>query len=356
MHKPWRALIVTTILVTACDPAPTRAEPHGEFTITEVAAGRGDSVEVGRPDFVRSGPNGQLYIASQFLSGLVMVLDSNARLVRTIGGHGPGPGEFEAVAMLYPKADSVVIGDRRGSVMLFGPAGAYVRTLPVTITATSAVLRLRGDTLLVPEPAINKSGASVPMQLLAPGGDTTRLIGPEERSFARGAESRRYRIVAPSDDSTFWAAPLDRYRVERWHMNGKLLQSFDETRSWFPQLEQGWDGSNAKPYPTRVLQLHQDHDGHLFVLIERANPDFKPTGIQPARESGKSEPLTSRLRYLEQVIEVLYAATGELLETIGITGTYLLNFVDDGRLVGLRANADGGELPVIFTLSHGISR
>lgn len=345
-------VIAVSMLVVACRRTPSTIGTATSFSLTEIAIGAGDSVEVGRPDFVRSGPNGLVYVASQYMSGLVMVLDSNARFVRTMGRRGPGPGEFQAVSMMYPKADSLVIGDRRGSVSLFGPDGSYFRTLPVTITSTSQVLCLRGDTLLVPEPVMTEARFGYPMQIVSPNGDTAKSIGTEDRSFDRRFVTQLYRKVAPIDDSTFWVARLDQYHLERWHMNGTLLQTIDQQRSWFPRLQADWDGTNAKPYPTMTRQLHEDHDGHLLVLIERANPDFKPTGVRPSQEgSGKAESLTSRLRYLEQVIEVLDASTGTLLGTIVSHGTYLLNFVDDGRLIGIRSNEDGSEFPVILRVS-----
>jgi hypothetical protein len=98
--------------------------------------------------------------------------------------------------------------------------------------------------------------------------------------------------------------------------------------------------------------VHDDRSGHLFVLLERARADWSPEEQEHTHgESSVPNSLVGQMRFFEHVIEVLDAATGELLATLSAGDTYLMNFVDDGRVVGIHSGPGGEEWPVIFRVS-----
>lgn len=333
----------------ACQPA---APSQSRFQLQLIATAAADSVDFGSPRLARSGPHGLIYVASQHISRLPMILDSTGTLLRTIGRLGEGPGEFPSVSILYPVAYSLVVGGPNGGASLFSPEGAFVRSLRTRLLSTGHVLRLRGDTMVVPEPAMSGTRFGLPLQLIAPTGDTVRSFGSEDRSFNPRLQTRLYRTIAPATDSTLWVARLDQYVIERWHMNGTLLQTITGDRSWFPPMERDWDGTGSRRYQTSIAKIHADDDGHLFVLIARARPDFESTGTTGNRESTEPVVLMDRLAYLEHVIEVLDARTGLLLDTIEHRGDYLLSFLDDGRVFAMAPGADGREMPRTYRIQH----
>jgi hypothetical protein len=294
-----------------------------------------------------------LYIASQRLSGLAMVIDSSANFVRTLGSPGEGPGEFRYVSQLYPKGDSVVVGDLRGAAALFGPDGQFIRAFGSPINVIGQVLLLRGDTLLVPASIMNEERFGLPLHLMAPSGDTTLSFGAEDRSINPRLTIAGYRVVAPQTDSTFWVGRIERYVLERWHISGQRLQVVAPERPWFIVRTEDWDGTQRVRPPSRVKQVHDDGSGHLYVLLERARADWSPEEQEHTHgESSVPNSLVGQMRFFEHVIEVLDAATGELLATLSAGDTYLMNFVDDGRVVGIHAGPDGEEWPVVFRVSR----
>jgi len=350
--QPLRRIIAPLGVALSAAACATEAPLQSSFALVETGRGVEESADPGRPLIVRSGPRGQLYVATQRLSNLVQALDSSVRFIRTIGRPGPGPGEFGSVGMLYPKGDSVVVGDTRGDAAVFGPDGGFVRSLRIHIRTIGQVLNLRGDSVLVPTPVMSKERFGLPLQLLGPDGDTVRSFGSADRSFDGRVLSRLYRHVAPATDSTFWVGRVDQYVVERWHMNGTLLQTLTMKRPWFPPLVKDWDGTNAERFPTMLKQVHQDHDGHLLVMLERARPDWSASERGGHLESGKLVSLLDRLAYEEQIIEVLDAKSGTLISTINNQGSFLLNFVDDDRVIGITQGAEGREVLVVYRVSH----
>jgi hypothetical protein len=327
-------------------PAPTAG---ATLVLHQVARGRSDSVDMDRPLIIRSGPAGLIYVGVERLSGLPMVLDSTAHLVRLLGSRGPGPGEFETVSQVFAKADSVVVGDIRGELSLFGPGGNFVRTLPLTVTTVGQTILLRGDTLLLAEPIFSGDRFGLPLHLLAPTGDTVRSFGATDRSVDRRVMSRLVRHMAPATDSTIWVARHDRYQIERWHMNGTRLETLTLDRDWFPPLEADWDGGTSKPYPTVLRDIHQDRSGHLVVILERARPGSPTMPGAGGHESGVTTSLVERLASLEQVIEVLDADTGALIaSTPGPRDVFLMRSLEDDRIVGIGTDPSGRDLPVVY--------
>lgn len=334
-----------------CDERSPELASDSSFSLRMVAEGKGESVDMARPLVVRAGPNGLLYIGSQRSSGLPMVLDSTAGFVRTLGRRGEGPGEITDVANLYPRGDSIVVGDQRRATLLFDPQGNFVRMLPRTVAWIGQVFTLRGDTVLVAEPISTESRFGLPLHLMAPTGDTISF-GSDDRSFDMRRMMAMVRVVTPETDSTFWVGRADRYELQRWHMNGRLLSTLGPSRDWFPPQTKDWDGSNSSPMPTRIKNLHWDGKGHLFVMMERARADRPDQPDNGGREPTRASSLTERLTFMEQVIEVIDVSTGELLGAMQVPGTYLMNFVDDGRLVGLKDGRNGEELPVVYRVVY----
>jgi hypothetical protein len=350
-----RPILVPLVLVLglACDAGPTPGDPPASFSLRQIASGTGDSIDMDVPLLIRSGPDGSVYVGVQGLSGLPMVLDSNARLVRLVGQRGPGPGEVESVSQLLAKGDSLIVGDMRGDLSVFAPNGKLVRTLPLKVTTIGQTVLLRGDTLLLAEPIFDGDRFGYPLHLFAPGGDSVRSFGATDRSFDRRIMSRLVRHIAPATDSTVWVARHDRYQIERWHMNGTLLQTITADRTWFPPMETDWDGGTSTPYPTDLRDVHEDQDGHLIVMLERARAGFSLTPDTGRHESGVTTSLVDRLAYVEQVIEVLDAHTGTLIGTIaGPRDVFLMRSLDDDRIVGIRNDADGRNLPVFYRLNY----
>lgn len=350
----WGSAAAILLLgAVACNADRAAVSTDGEWALERVAVGTGDSVDMGRPLLVRSGPHGELYVATQRLSGLTMVLDSSANLVRTLGARGEGPGEFNYVAQLYPKGDSVVVGDLRGAAAMFAPDGRFIRALALPINLIGQTVLLRGDTLLAQMSIMNEERFGLPLHLMAPNGDTVRSFGAEDRSFNPRLSVAAYRMVAPETDSTFWVARIDKYRIERWHMSGHLLQVLAHDRPWFTPRTEDWDGSQRERPPSRIKQIHQDRAGRLLVLLERARADWRPeSGAGRGREPSGPNSLPGQMRYFEHVIEILDPVSGALLATLTGGDTYLMNFVDDDRLVGIQPGPGGEEWPVVYRVTH----
>lgn len=99
---------------------------------------------------VNTGRDGRIYIA-QAQTHNVRIYEPDGRFVRTIGGKGSGPGEFERLGVPLWRGDSLYISDSmHRRVTMFSADGDLLATLPVMFNAQpplspGGVLRMLDD-------------------------------------------------------------------------------------------------------------------------------------------------------------------------------------------------------------------
>jgi hypothetical protein len=96
------------------------------------------------------------------------------------------------------------------------------------------------------------------------------------------------------------------------------------------------------------MGIHRDTRGNLQVLLQRARADWsRDDGIT----GGFS--FSAWLQYVEQIVEVIDSAGGNLLGTVSNdSGVYFVRFLDDGRLFGFMTMDDGRHVPVLGRIRY----
>ncbi len=336
--------------------------PNGTIEVTRVAGWPADPVELNQygalAAFVASARDGSVYIGGEARTGLIAQVDSQGRLVRTIGGIGDGPGEYRFLQFLMVKEDSLVVQSAWKPFMVYGPGGGYVRSLrtDVGMMGTGRGLAMRGDTLVLAQDLDGPGTPGEPLHLLAPNGQVVRSFGSrgEPVPDRKADPFAMLREVMAESDSSFWVARRDRYVLELWHINGTLERVLAPTRDWFPTMA----GSPGDPLevrpPTSLVSIGRDAHGHIVVVMARAAADWKPEPRKPVDGTRPpvvdSRVLARQQSKFEWVIEVLDPETGTLLASTTQDHTFHhARYLVNGLVYGIDHDTS---VPELWRITH----
>lgn len=129
-------LVIFSVALTDCADGGVRNAPS---SVPNWSVGEAPRVSIGGPDdrldYIVYGvvgatrlSDGRIAVVLQS-SAEVKYYDSRGRHLETVGGHGGGPGEFQAIfGMVRAGGDSLVVLSRSPGLTWLDPGGAYVRS------------------------------------------------------------------------------------------------------------------------------------------------------------------------------------------------------------------------------------
>lgn len=171
----------------------------------------------------------------------VSVLDGTGRVVRRLGGRGPGPGELRTPDRVEPSPGGVLVFERRpAAVHRWGPSGDYGGSTRLSAADSAA----RGVTGLadwgVPIPG-GRAVRLIRLRAADPGSsssavhvaDTSGLMGPPVASWSTpGTRSRLPEVFGarrswaagrgPDGAARVFVARGDRYQIRSYGLDGRL--------------------------------------------------------------------------------------------------------------------------------------
>lgn len=316
------AYVALSLLLCACGPSDAKDAPTHEIVRTPMITleGVGDSIDLafGSPAIASTG----LIVSPLNLppSGAVGVFDSTGRFLQRIGRAGGGPGEFRDVQSVgFGPGDSLWVVDRMFAAHLFTPlpAGEYVRTVRLERANTGRVTPYG----FLSAGVVTNTGFGAPH--LATWDGTLRA----EFGATAPAADMDDRMGAPAlrDSAHAWVGYAKRYVIELLGTDGQVHQRIERDLPWFPldtTKAAPWDG---RPM-TMIHSMQVDRDGLLWVLVRRANANWKP----PAPRAGGPAPIEARsvlsiqlADVFEGTIEVLDPRDGRLVATMEVGGGVL---------------------------------
>jgi hypothetical protein len=226
-------------------------------------------------------PDGRIVVANS-ASGEIRFFDSSGRYLKSTGGKGSGPGEFEDIFFLERTVgDSLIAYDwRNRRLSVFSPDGEFARSFEFTVLTTSGGFPILtqafpdGDLLLATDMFLASGEAvegakrdSAMYYVFGPTGELDTTLGafPGGESYETtdgenwvggGLVFGRFGYAAVSGNG-FYYGSSDRWEVEYRAKNGRLQ---------------------------RILRLNQpnlpvtqeDIDRYISDRMERARPERRP--------------------------------------------------------------------------------
>ncbi len=246
------------------------------------------------------------FLAATREPGTFAIWNPDGSFLKVVGGPGQGPGEYEGqVAVWVDRWDSIHVRDGRSSWTVLGPDGEFGRRM------TTGRMLFQPFTTVLPTGVAVVAFPRVPDHVFevlssADGGVSAAFGVPLP------SESRVRRVLAPASDTTFWAAPAHRYRLEEWTVTGRRLRVIERTVPWFPPRERDemWDGRGGPPPPV-VAELFLDPEtGLLWTRVMVPDGDYEES---QGAVGGGLLTLGDLDELYDFVIEVLDPGTGRLL-------------------------------------------
>jgi hypothetical protein len=180
----------------------------------------------------------------------ILLFDKAGNYYQTVGRRGPGPGEYEAAHLILAgSADSLFVFDRSArTVTVYDAIRRYARSFRSEVPAMSAAFVRSG--LVVSGTIRTPDRIGYSLHLVAT--DGTGVI----RSFGHNAvydplrPSQSYRLLSPAPDGVrVLAVRQDRYEVEEWDGNGRLVRVLRRNASWFPDRDHEISGRLLESRP-----------------------------------------------------------------------------------------------------------
>lgn len=216
------------------------------------------------------GMKGLVYV-TQPSEGIIKVFDRNGRLVRTFGRLGKGPGEFNVIAKLGWKGDTLwVLDSQARRVSFFATPGVFLSSAPANINFIRYPLR-----------------PSAPIALLSNG----RFLAIPD--YVRGTPSK--------------PVPLDSISLVTATGSGKIIDTIGflsvKHSDMYIQFEESQSHSLAGRQPlSDDPLLAVSPTGDAFVVIDRAIVEKKPHSFSVTRHSVSTNRTTKRTFPVEPII------------------------------------------------------
>lgn len=217
-------LFAVLVLVPHSRPAAQAAPPPWR-AVRDARAGVGDGPgALTAISYLSVGRDNNVYV-SQPQDAVVRVYDARGRFLRKLGRRGEGPGEFQAPGILGWRGDTLWVADGRlARISLFGPGGAFVRSVtftrvgPITDNRPNVAGSLFADGSVLglwqaPLPVLSGPRAvSVPLVRFTAGGQPVNVVArvPRKNEFVelRSGTGISY-APQPFTDSPLWAPSPD---------------------------------------------------------------------------------------------------------------------------------------------------
>lgn len=273
----------------------------------------------------------------------VALVDTGGTAERMIGSVGQGPGQFLGVKSLaadYAGGRVVVLGRR-------------LTVLDTTFTETATVrepdylrafriVRLQGGF------AINSyAGGRAPILVL----DNHLTIRATIGVMARDLDSNQY-VLASAAQGGLWAARAAyAYELHRYDSIGREMAVLTPQREWFTpwSIDPASPAQDIRQTPLhpRVTGLHELPGGRLVVLVITADQVYSASKSLPTVPEGAA-PLSPEeySRYVDSVIEVIDATTGDLIASRRLDDVYA-GITPQGRIWRIDYQADTARVHIV---------
>lgn len=287
--------------------------------------------------------DGRWVVAHRMSPSEIVVFGPSGKYLRKVGRRGEGPGEFQWITYLaVGTGDTTWIYDAgRGRLTALDARFDIAQTYgPFTIKPPNALLFGPGDTLVAVTERATTDAIGYPVHLLDRDGNFLRSLGAVRPVYRADRPLMRWRSLAWAGERNIWSAPLTRYTVERWDLEGSLRAAYARQVDWFPPHEQYGFRDDEPPNPG-LIAITTDDQGHLWTMVRIAGENWQ-SGVglvdPPGRPAHRG--ITDYAAYYDTVIEVIDPASGELIASTKVE-SYLVRFLGDNLVVGYREDAAG---------------
>lgn len=307
---------------------------------------------VGDPTALVRLENGTWVLADRFDQDRLKVFGADGSFARAVGRRGQGPGEFQVVQFVTAlPGDSIEVFD-------LGQARFTVFTGSWDVARVQRVRQAGPEMLRFPDGSRVFAGRinlpeqiGLPLHHLSADGEHVASFGAEPIIGEVSNRDLFYRQLAMAGSDRLWAAPLVRYRLEQWTLEGNSVDVLERAPEWFPpQQEFEATPSGGQPPTPGLFGLHQDSSGYLWTSVAVPDADWS-SGLGTGRDPwGRTVKVPTDMSALfDTVVEVIDPLTARVLGRTRLDG-HIKDFAGNGLAYGVGEHPNGEPLIEIWRL------
>jgi hypothetical protein len=227
-------------------------------------------------------PDGRWVVFEVTVGGTIRLYKPDGSFQRAVEARGPGPGEYRGLSRLFSRGtEGYALYDARNDRL------SYVANDFSFLSSTPFMQALRIEAL---------SDGSFVTNATLPGtvaqGHVVNVVdssGSVRSSFGGNGTPvdyrifhARHRVIAVGPDDGIWTGYQEKYELEKYDADGRLLQKILRMADWFmPHTEiRGPRDANSDPPNPKLRELTVDADGLLWAVVWVADPNWKE-GVDP---------------------------------------------------------------------------
>jgi hypothetical protein len=323
VSRSYRVLLASSIL-SGFLPGPIRAQDAIQVPDTPVCAdclelkpvlsfGAADdegALHTTYPAITRL-PDGGWVVFEVTVGGTIRIYNPDGSFQRAIEAEGPGPGEYRGLSRLFSNApDGYALYDPRNDRLSYVAEDfSFQSSVPfmqsIRIEALSNCSFVTNATL----PGTAAQGHVVNVV------DSTGKVGVSFGGTGKPVDysvfHARHRVIAVGPDDGIWTGYMEKYELEKYDADGRLLVTLSRMADWFmPHSEiRGPRDVNSDPPNPKLRELTVDSEGLVWAVVWVADPNWKegvPDVFDPYG-------LNDDDRVYDTILEAIDPANGKVL-------------------------------------------
>lgn len=257
-------------------------------------------------------PDGCWVVFEAPIGGVIRIYHPDGSFQRAIEADGEGPGEYRTVSRLFANGtDGYVLYDGRNDRLSY-VAGDFSFLSSSHFLSGTRIEALSGGSFvqngLRPRTAAQGHVVNVVDSL---GSVRVSLGGSGRPIDLRKGPHVRHRVIAVDHCDNIWTGYMEKYELEKYTPDGRLLLSMSRTADWFKphtNILPPRDVTSDSPNP-KLRELTVDSDGLVWAVVWVADPDWRegiPTVNGPAAPYDED-------KFYDTVLEAIDPASGQVV-------------------------------------------
>ena len=276
---------------------------------------------IGKPTDVDRRDSGDWVVVDQLNPTEIKFFSSDGEWIRTLGRKGSGPGEYQlAYFVRVLPGDSLGVYDfLQNRFTVYSPELEVCRTITTEIRAKR--FELLGDGRIVfASNHFTRKSIGLPLHLINASGKLERSFGADPPIRDVSARNSHFRSISPTVRSTVWAAPLHRYVLEEWTLEGDRVRYFERNVPWLdPRDRYGSASDPEHPPRPEIIDIHEDERGLLWVAVTLPDAEWKEAFEEGTDPYGRpAMRVEDHNKYEDPRIEVIDPEKGLVLGSVTI--------------------------------------
>lgn len=283
---------------------------------------------------------GRIYYVSLADRSRILRFSSSGLQLDEISGPIDDPYRFQRITSIaITQSDTLVVvdaGNRR--IIVLSPELALVRkaTYHGNTFPGNALAFDDGRVVLNAEMAGPQS-YGLALHVFRSRGGAPISFGSPARVYRQGKHHRLARALASVDGNGFWAIHLNEYIIERWDLDGTLLQTMDVQTDWFSPFADYESATRNRPPLNMIIGAAESPNGVLVVLALVPGQNWHRGLV----EVGDGWRIVDWGDVYDSVIDIVVAATGERVGSLH-SRLFVNRLIDDERVL-VYERLDGGK-------------